>query len=91
MIGGEWKRAGRAIKRRCAPMLAMESLRTAATTLAGVELGHRVRKSQFKFGSRGPHQFSSLKHAWARALMCNDDLSQLLSRSQSFQVTVSLF
>jgi DDE domain len=65
----------RAIKRRCAPMLAMKSFRTAATTLAGVELAHRIRKSQFTFGSRGPHQFSSLKHAWARALMCNDELT----------------
>jgi transposase-like protein len=64
----------RAIKRRCAPMLAMKSFRTAATTLAGVELAHRIRKSQFRFGARGPHQFSSLKHAWARALMCNDDV-----------------
>jgi hypothetical protein len=63
----------RAIKRRCAPMLAMKSFRTAATTLAGVELARR-RKGQFTFGSRGPHQFSSLKHAWARALMCNDDV-----------------
>ena len=64
----------RAIKRRCAPMLAMKSFRTAAITLAGVELAHRIRKSQFTFGARGPHQFSSLKHAWARALMCNDDV-----------------
>jgi hypothetical protein len=64
----------RAIKRRCAPMLAMKSFRTAATALAGVELAHRIRKSQFTFGSRGPHQFSSLKHAWTRALMCKDDL-----------------
>jgi transposase-like protein len=64
----------RAIKRRCAPMLAMKSFRTAATTLAGVELAHRIRKGQFTFGPRGPHQFSSLKHAWARALMCNDDV-----------------
>jgi transposase-like protein len=64
----------RAIKRRCAPMLAMKSFRTAATTLAGVELAHRIRQSQFIFGWRGPHQFSSLKHAWARALMCNDDV-----------------
>ena len=64
----------RAIKRRCAPMLAMKSFRTAATTLAGVELAHRIRKGQFIFGWRGPHQFSSLKHAWTRALMCNDDV-----------------
>lgn len=64
----------RAIKRRCAPMLAMKSFRSAATTLAGVELAHRIRKSQFTFGARGPQQFSSLKHAWARVLMCNDDV-----------------
>jgi transposase-like protein len=63
----------RAIKRRCAPMLAMKSFRTAATTLAGVELVHRIRKGQFTLGSRGPHQFSSLKHAWARALARNND------------------
>jgi transposase-like protein len=65
----------RAIKRRCAPMLAMKSFRTAATTLAGVELAHRIRKSQFTFGSRGPNDFSSLKHAWARALICSDGLA----------------
>jgi transposase-like protein len=64
----------RAIKRRCAPMLAMKSFRTAATTLAGVELAHRIRKGQFTFGARGPHLFSSLKHVWARALMCDDDV-----------------
>jgi transposase-like protein len=63
----------RAIKRRCAPMLALKSFRTAAITLAGVELAHRIRKSQFTLGSRVPQQFSSLKHAWARALVCNDD------------------
>jgi transposase-like protein len=63
----------RAIKRRCAPMLAMKSFRTAAITLAGVELAHRIRKGQFIFGSRGPQQFSSLKHAWVRAL-CNDNV-----------------
>jgi transposase-like protein len=61
----------RAIKRRCAPMLAMKSFRTAATTLVGVELAHRISKSQFTLGSRGPHQFSSLKHAWARASKCS--------------------
>ena len=32
----------RAIKRRCAPMLALKSFRTAAVTLAGVELAHRI-------------------------------------------------
>jgi DDE domain len=74
----------RAIKRRCAPMLAMKSFRTAATTLAGVELAHRIRKGQFAFGPRGPQQFSSLKHAWARALMCNDDV--LTARQTSHRI-----
>src|SRR5271157_4942748 len=58
----------RAIKRRCAPMLALKTFRTAAVTLAGVELAHRIRKRQFSFGRRGPRRFSSLKDLWARAL-----------------------
>jgi transposase-like protein len=62
----------RAIKRRCAPMLALKSFRTAAVTLAGVELAHRIRKRQFSFGRSGPRRFSSLKHLWARALVRHD-------------------
>jgi hypothetical protein len=62
----------RAIKRRCAPMLALKSFRTAAVTLAGVELAHRIRKRQFSFGRTGPRGFCSLKHLWARALACQD-------------------
>jgi transposase-like protein len=62
----------RAIKRRCAPMLALKSFRTAAVTLAGVELAHRIRKRQFSFGRGGPRRFRSLKHLWARALACHD-------------------
>ena len=34
----------RAIKRRCASMLGFKSSRTAAVTLSGIELAHRVRK-----------------------------------------------
>jgi transposase-like protein len=56
----------RAIKRRCAPMLSLKSFRTAAITLAGIELAHRIRKRQFSFGRRGG--FSSLKQVWAHAL-----------------------
>lgn len=33
-----------AIKQRCVTMLALKSLRTAAITLAGLELAHRIRK-----------------------------------------------
>ena len=58
----------RAIKQRCAPMLTLKSFRTAAITLAGVELAHRIRKRQFWFGRSGPRRFASLKQLWARAL-----------------------
>jgi hypothetical protein len=62
----------RAIKRRCAPMLALKTIRTAAVTLAGVELAHRIRKRQFSFGRGAPRRFSSRKHLWARALAHQD-------------------
>jgi transposase-like protein len=58
----------RAIKRRCASMLGLKSFRTAAITLKGVELAHRIRKRQYSFGRGGPSQFASLKDLWARAL-----------------------
>jgi hypothetical protein len=58
----------RAIEQRCAPMLALKSFRTAAVTLAGVELAHRIRKRQFSFGRGGLRCFPSLKHMWALAL-----------------------
>ncbi|HLQ13522.1 MAG TPA: IS6 family transposase [Steroidobacteraceae bacterium] len=62
----------RAIKRRCAPMLALKSFRTAAVMLAGAELAHRIHKRQFSFGRGGPRRLCSLKHRWARALACHD-------------------
>jgi hypothetical protein len=58
----------RAIKRRCAPMLALKSFRTAAVTLAGVELAHRIRKGQFSLRAGAATGLSSFKHLWARAL-----------------------
>jgi transposase-like protein len=58
----------RAIKSRCAPMLALKSFRTAAVTFAGVELAHRIRKRQFSFGRGRPSRFCSIKDLWARAL-----------------------
>jgi transposase-like protein len=58
----------RAIKRRCAPMLALKSFRTAAITLAGVELAHRIRKGQFSLRPGAAPELSSFKHLWARAL-----------------------
>jgi transposase-like protein len=58
----------RAIKRRCAPMLALKSFRTAAVTLSGIELVHRIKKGQFSVDSGAARGLSSLKHLWTRAL-----------------------
>lgn len=58
----------RAIKQRCASMLGFKSFRTAAVTLAGVELAHRIRKRQFSLGRVGRRQAGSLKQLWDRAL-----------------------
>jgi transposase-like protein len=57
----------RAIKSRCRPMMGFKSYRTAAVTLAGLELAHRIRKRQFKFGP-GRWGFWSLKKQWDTAL-----------------------
>ena len=40
----------RALKRRCASMLGFKSFQTAAMTLAGVELAHRIHKRPFSSG-----------------------------------------
>ena len=43
----------RSIKLRLGPMLGFKHFRQAATTIAGVELMHRIRKGQFKLGKLG--------------------------------------
>ena len=55
----------RAIKRRCAAMVGgFKSFASAAITLAGIGLAHRIRKRQFSFG-RGRYQnYGSLKQIW---------------------------
>ncbi len=57
----------RAIKRRCAPMLGLKTFRTAAVTLAGVELAHRIHNQQFAVGRRCGIP-ASLKQLWETAL-----------------------
>jgi putative transposase len=59
----------RAIKRRCASMLGFKSLETASTTLAGIELAHRIHKGQFSLDSDQPYRCSSLKALWDQALV----------------------
>lgn len=58
----------RAIKRRCAPMLGFKSFKTAAITLAGIELAHRIRKRQFCVWGAQPKRHASLKELWDLAL-----------------------
>jgi transposase-like protein len=62
----------RAIKRRCAPMLSLKTFRTAAVTLAGVELVHRIRKGQFSLRPGATPELTSLKQLWASALNRRD-------------------
>jgi transposase-like protein len=58
----------RAIKRRCACMGGFKSFRSAAVTLSGIELAHRIRKRQFSFGRGRYGNSGSLKQLWDRAL-----------------------
>jgi transposase-like protein len=69
----------RSIKQRCAPMLGLKSFRSAAITLAGIELAHRIRKQQYSLPLNTNGPVCSLKELWAAALVnsgaptCRDD------------------
>jgi len=43
----------RGVKQRIGPMLGFKQLRNAAITIAGIEMMHRIRKSQFAIGRLG--------------------------------------
>jgi transposase-like protein len=58
----------RAIKRRCESMAGFKSFKNAAITIAGIELGHRIRKGQFSFGRGRRRRDCSRKSEWAMAL-----------------------
>ncbi len=58
----------RVIKQRCAPMLGLKSFRSAAITLAGIELAHRIRKQQYSLPMNTNGPTCSLKELWAAAL-----------------------
>jgi len=58
----------RAIKRRCASMAGFEAFDSAAITLAGIELAHRIRKRQFSFGRGRQRRSTSLNRLWDLAL-----------------------
>jgi transposase-like protein len=57
----------RAIKQRCASMLDFKSFRSAAITLAGVELAHRIRKRQHLLPLKSQGRAYSLEELWDRA------------------------
>jgi transposase-like protein len=61
----------RAIKQRCASMLGLKSYPTAAITLSGIELAHRIRKRQFRVPFAQEDQPCSLKQHWEQALTHN--------------------
>jgi transposase-like protein len=58
----------RAIKRRCASMAGFKTFANAATTIAGIELAHRIRKGQFSFGRGRRRRDWSRKAEWAMAV-----------------------
>jgi hypothetical protein len=58
----------RAIKQRCAPMLGLKNFHSAAITLAGIELAHRIRKQQFRLPMGKSGRSCSLKDSWTAAL-----------------------
>jgi hypothetical protein len=63
----------RAVKQRCAAMLGFKSFGTAATTLAGIELVHRIRKQQFGLPLAGNQPRLSLRQLWECALRSPSD------------------
>jgi len=58
----------RATKRRCASMAGFKSIASAAITIAGIELVHRIRKGQFSFGRGRRRRDWSRKDEWVMAL-----------------------
>ena len=62
----------RAIKQRCAPMLGLKSFHSAAITLAGIELAHRIRKQQYSLPMAASERAGSLKDSWTAALAVSD-------------------
>jgi len=59
----------RAIKQRCAPMLGLKTFHSAAITLAGIELAHRIRKQQYLLPIGMAARAHSLREWWAAALV----------------------
>jgi transposase-like protein len=80
----------RAIKRRCASMLGMKSFRTAAVTLSGIELAHRIRKRQFTLPHEREGRTRSLKELWEQALSQNHVSESLESTDRPLTHQISI-
>ena len=63
----------RAIKLRCVSMLGLKTTGTAAVTLAGIELAHRIRKGQYHLPVNGCRRQRSLRELWNFALKPLED------------------
>ena len=63
----------RAVKQRCASMLGLKTFLSAAVTLSGVELAHRIRKRQFQLPNASHSPRPSLRELWEIALKPPDE------------------
>ena len=78
----------RSVKLRLGPMLGLKHFRQAATTIAGIELMHRIRKGQFKLGRLGAKGNTAPK-IWnavlgSAAIHPTSDKGACLARAQTF-------
>lgn len=80
----------RAIQQRCASMLGLKSFQTAAITLCGIELAHRIRKRQFALPYRQEGRALSLKELWRRAVSPNArvDSTEHTEKSLTHQISI---
>jgi transposase-like protein len=81
----------RAIKRRCASMLGLKTLKSASITLAGIELAHRIRKGQHAVPLEPHGKVVSLRDAWDRVLSqeCTPPSQQGFPPSSMHQISPS--
>jgi transposase-like protein len=87
----------RAIKQRCAPMLGLKTRLSAAITLAGIELAHRIRKEQHSLPMNKGRAPGSLKDSWDVALaqhalsaVGHEDLGSTMHQNSSVPLEGSL-
>jgi transposase-like protein len=78
----------RAIKQRCAPMLGLKSIATAAITLSGVELAHRIRKRQFTISYQCNGGALSLKDLWDHAIYNMSAGLEITQRPLTHQISI---